>query len=295
MKVMICGSDGQLGWDCIRVFEVDNDIFPFNRTQLDITTLSGVQAAMAKVMPDVVINCAAFTQVDRCETEPQTAFNVNVLGAENLALTCARHQVKLIHISTDYVFDGNREPPLSWSEIDETHPVSVYGKTKLEGEVRIAGALENHVILRTAWLYGAHGGNFLKTMLRLTLANPEKQFKVVNDQFGSPTWSLRLALQIQRLLREEGKGLYHATSEGYCSWYELACFFLKRMEVPHNLIPCTTEEYPTPAVRPGNSILENRRLKLENINRMTGWRHGVEQFVSRYRNELLDAFKTDGR
>ena len=294
MKIMICGSDGQLGWDCIRVFEVDNDIFPFNRIQLDITDLQGVKHAVGRVMPDVIINCAAFTQVDQCEKDQKTAFDVNVLGAENLALSCAEHSVRLIHISTDYVFDGNRQPPLSWSETDETHPMSVYGKSKLEGEKLIAGALENHIILRTAWLYGAHGGNFLKTMLRLTLAHPEKEFKVVNDQYGCPTWSLRLALQIQRLLREEGRGVYHATSEGYCSWYELACFFLKKMEVPHCLVPCTTEEYPTLAPRPANSILENRRLKLENINRMTGWRHGVETFVSRYRNELLDEFKSNG-
>ena len=295
MKIMICGGDGQLGWDCVRVFKMDNEVFAFNRSQLDITELHGVEAAMDRVMPDVVINCAAFTQVDRCETQKEAAFNVNALGAEHVALACARHGARLVHISTDYVFDGKREPPLSWSETDEPHPVSVYGQTKLEGEHRIARVWENHLILRTAWLYGAHGSNFLKTMLRLTLAHPEKKFKVVDDQYGSPTWSLRLALQIQRLIREERQGLYHATSEGYCSWYELASFFLKKMEVPHCLTSCPTAEYPTPAVRPANSILENRRLKQENLNRMTGWRHGVEQFVSRFHNDLLRECGADAK
>jgi len=293
MKIMICGSNGQLGWDCIRVFGSDNEIFPFSRTQLDITDSHAVETTMAQVMPDGVINCAAFTQVDRCETEKKTAFEINTLGPEYLAKACARHRATLVHVSTDYVFDGERELPLAWSETDEPHPVSVYGQSKLEGEQRIAKAWENHIIVRTAWLYGAHGNNFLKTMLRLTLANPEKEFKVVDDQYGSPTWSLRLALQIERLLKEAGRGVYHATAEGYCSWYELAVFFLKKMEVPHNLIPCTTAEYPTPTSRPFNSILENKRLKQDNIHRMTGWRHGVEQFVSRFHDELLEAARTE--
>ncbi|SMC58978.1 dTDP-4-dehydrorhamnose reductase [Desulfocicer vacuolatum DSM 3385] len=293
MKIMICGSDGQLGWDCIRVFGADNEIFSFNRTQLDISDSHAVEDTVARVMPQVLINCAAFTHVDRCETEKETAFKINTLGPHHLAKACARHRATLVHVSTDYVFDGNRELPLAWSESDAPHPVSVYGQSKLEGEQKLATVWEDHIIVRTAWLYGAHGNNFLKTMLRLTLANPEKEFKVVDDQYGSPTWSLRLALQMERLVKEEGRGIYHATSEGYCSWYELAVFFLKKMDVPHNLIPCTTAQYPTPTARPFNSILENKRLKQENIHRMTGWRHGVEQFVSRFRNELLEAARLE--
>jgi len=293
MKIMICGSNGQLGWDCIRVFGADNEIVPFSHSQLDITDSHAVETTMDQLGPHVLINCAAFTQVDRCETEQETAFKINTLGPEYLAKACARHQILLVHVSTDYVFDGKRDLPLGWSETDEPRPMSVYGQSKLEGEKRIAGAWDNHIIVRSAWLYGAHGNNFLKTMLRLTLADPEKEFKVVDDQYGSPTWTLRLALQIERLVKQEGRGIYHATAEGYCSWYELAVFFLKKMEVSHHLIPCTTAEFPTPTSRPFNSILENNRLKQENNHRMTGWRHGVEQFVSRFRTELLEAARAE--
>ncbi len=287
MKILICGSHGQLGWDCGRVFEKNNEVSAFDLPELDITNKESVRNIFASSKPDVVINCAAYTQVDKCESERKAAWAVNVEGPENLAKECRGSGALLIHVSTDYVFDGTKEPPLFYLEADEVNPVSVYGETKLEGEKIVASITDNHIIVRTAWLYGIAGNNFLTTMLRLAPGSPEKPIKVVNDQFGSPTWSLHLALQIERLIQMKGQGVYHATSEGYCSWYELAVCFLKLMEVPSNIIPCTTEEYPTPARRPANSILENARLKHSGNNRMTGWRHGVEQFVSRYRQQLI--------
>lgn len=288
MKVLICGANGQLGWDCQRVFVKENEVIPYDIDQLDITDREKVEAVISGVMPDVVINCAAYTQVDRCETEQDIAHAVNVEAPGYIAKACKAVNALMIHISTDYVFDGLKEPPLSYNENDEVNPLSVYGKTKLDGERRVAEITENHMIVRTAWLYGINGNNFLKTMLRLALLTPEKQIKVVNDQFGSPTWSLRLALQIERLVQIKGQGVYHATSEGYCSWYELALYFLKQMEVPANIVPCTTEEYPTPAKRPANSILENGRLKRSDNNRMTGWRYGVDHFISRFGQQLID-------
>ncbi|MEA1968583.1 MAG: dTDP-4-dehydrorhamnose reductase [Thermodesulfobacteriota bacterium] len=291
MRIMICGGDGQLGRDCKRVFQNKNIVESLDLPILDITDSGSIKRELAKFSPDVVINCAAYTNVDKCEAENDAAFNVNANGPGNLAKICSESGSILIHVSTDYVFDGKKSPPLSYTEADKTAPISVYGKTKLEGEKLVALNTENYMIVRTAWLYGAAGANFLKTMLRLALADPEKEIKVVNDQFGSPTWSLRLALQIEKLVMEKGQGLYHATSEGYCSWYEFASYFLKKMGVKHCVVPCTTEEFPTPALRPGNSILENRRLKREKINSMTGWRHGVDQFVSRYRQELLEEYR----
>ena len=162
MKIMICGSGGQLGWDCIRVFEREHQVSAFNRNDLDICDARAVEQTVAKVSPDVVINCAAFTQVDQCETHEDIAFQVNALGPENLARACFCHGARLIHVSTDYVFDGDREPPLAWTEADEARPVSVYGRTKREGEIRVARTLPDHAILRTAWLYGARGNNFFK-------------------------------------------------------------------------------------------------------------------------------------
>jgi dTDP-4-dehydrorhamnose reductase len=142
--------------------------------------------------------------------------------------------------------------------------------------------------LRTAWLYGFRGGNFLKTILKLALKHPQEEIKVVKDQFGSPTWSYRLSIQIARLIAARGQGTYHATSEGYCTWYELARYFLEKMGIAHSLVPCTTDEYPTPASRPMNSILENRHLKTEDINLMPDWRDDLDEFVSLFRERLID-------
>ena len=295
MKILICGSNGQLGWDCNRVFQKKHDVTALNRDKLDITSKSHVLTAVDGFRPDVVINCAAYTRVDQCETYKNIAWAVNAGGAANIAEACEAFGACMLHVSTDYVFDGTKEPPAAYTELDETAPVSVYGSTKLEGEKLIASITDRHIIVRTAWLYGISGSNFLKTMLGLSLADPGKQLKVVSDQFGSPTWTLRLALQLMRLVDIDARGIYNASAEGYCSWYELAVCFLKKMDVPFNIIPCTTEEYPTPAARPRNSILENGRLKNGGNNLMTGWRHGLEQFVSRYRQELLNEVLADQR
>jgi dTDP-4-dehydrorhamnose reductase len=150
---------------------------------------------------------------------------------------------------------------------------------------------EDHIIIRTAWVYGIKGSNFPKTMLRLALSNPGGVIKVVNDQYGSPTWSYRLAEQIARLIEVDARGTYHATSEGYCTWYEVAEFFLDRMGVEYNIVPCSTEEYPTPAKRPANSILENMRLKKEGINLMPHWKDDIGVFIERYKMSLINEMK----
>lgn len=291
MKVLICGGNGQLGWDCQRVFGKENEVAAYDLPELDITDKGRVEDVISGFMPDVFINCAAYTQVDKCETEIELARLVNVDGPGFIAEACKAVNAAMVHISTDYVFDGAKEPPDAYTERDEVNPLSVYGKTKLEGERRVAQITDNHIIVRTAWLYGINGSNFLKTMLRLAMLNPEKQIKVVDDQFGSPTWSLRLALQLERLVQIKGQGIYHATAEGYCSWYELAVYFLKQIEVPFNIVPCTTADYPTAAKRPANSILENARLKRSDNNRMTGWRYGVDHFTARFGQQLIDEIR----
>jgi len=157
------------------------------------------------------------------------------------------------------------------------------------GERAVREVTEHHLIVRTAWLYGIQGHNFLKTMLKLTHANPSREFKVVSDQFGSPTWSYRLALQIEKLVEKGARGIYHATAEGVCTWYDLADYFLNKMNVPHCLVPCTSEEFPTAAVRPKNSILENRRLKEAGINIMAPWQDDVAQYIEQFGKQLLQS------
>jgi len=287
MKILICGGKGQLGTDCHAILGPKHRVMSVDLDELDIADRSQVEEAVTAFGPDVILNCAAYTAVDACESRSELAWQVNALGPENLAVAAKRHGVRLVHISTDYVFDGKKTPPEPYVETDETHPVSCYGRSKLAGEAAVKKATDNYVILRTAWLYGIGGPNFLKTMLRLTLKDSTRQIRVVNDQFGSPTWSYRLALQIEKLIQAGGQGVYHATSEGHGTWYQLASEFLDRMAVSHCLIPCTTAEYPTPAARPINSILENRRLKQSGINLMQDWRSDLAEFVATYRDRLI--------
>ena len=288
MKIMIVGNKGQLGSDSEKVLDKNYEIFAVDLPELDMTNLAAVETMVRDFVPDVILNCAAYTQVDRCETEKKLAWDVNVKGPENLALCARKHGGQLIHVSTDYVFDGMKKIPMPYMENDEPRPLSYYGVTKLESETAVQRAIDRHILLRTAWMYGIGGQNFLKTMLKLAVNKPGIEVKVVNDQYGSPTWSYRLALQILKLIEKSGRGTYHATAEGYCTWYELAKYFLEKMDVPHRLVPCSSEEYPTPAARPKNSILENRRLKEENINVMTFWQADIDAFVAGFRERLID-------
>jgi dTDP-4-dehydrorhamnose reductase len=287
MKIMITGANGQLGKECDGILRKRYEIKALTRDEMDITNISDVDMRIKQFLPDVIINCAAYTKVDQCETEKDAAWRVNVVGVKNLAGCAEKYGSRLIHVSTDYVFDGRKRVPEPYVETDETNPISYYGRTKLEGERAVEGATDRFIIVRTAWLYGIGGHNFLKTMLKLSFLSSDNKIKVVNDQFGSPTWTYRLALQIEKLIETNYLGIFHATAEGYCTWYELADYFLKKMDVPRTLIPCTTLEYPTPACRPVNSILENRNLKDKEINIMAHWKTDVDEFVLNFRKVLI--------
>jgi dTDP-4-dehydrorhamnose reductase len=202
MKILITGGTGQLGRDCTSVLENGHEIFSVASRDLDISDGMAVEVFVQGLAPDVILNCAAFTRVDDCETAKALAWKVNVEGPRYLAAAAQASKARMIHISTDYVFDGKKPIPDPYTENDKTHPLSHYGLTKLEGEKAVCGETDRYTIIRTAWLYGAHGGNFLKTMLRLTLNDPHKTIQVVHDQFGSPTWSYRLAEQIERVMAE---------------------------------------------------------------------------------------------
>ncbi len=291
MKILITGGDGQLGSDCLKVLHRKYDVLAVDLKELDITNPDAVEETVRHFTPDVLINCAAYTRVDDCETERELAWKVNVDGPRNLSLSVGKTGGKLIHISTDYIFNGKKPHNEPYEENDATEPLSYYGRTKLESELVIQKLIDSHIIIRTAWVFGVNGHNFLKTMLKLALNNPGKEIKVVNDQYGSPTWSYRLAQQIDKLIEIDGQGTYHATSEGYCTWYELAVYFLEKMGVEHHIDPCSTNEYPTPAVRPKNSILENKRLKQEGINLMPRWQDGIDQFVKNFKWTLINEKK----
>ncbi|HHO49177.1 MAG TPA: dTDP-4-dehydrorhamnose reductase [Desulfobacteraceae bacterium] len=286
MKILITGAKGQLGRDCAQVLGAAHAVSAFGSRELDI----GDRAAVTDLMRsgfDLVLNCAAYTAVDGCETDREQCWRVNADGPGILAAACARQGSRLIHISTDYVFDGAKPPPQAYTEEDPVGPLSQYGLSKLEGEQRIRERTPDHLIIRTAWLYGIGGRNFLKTMLRLAVGDPKRPIRVVNDQFGSLTWTRRLAGQIRVLVDSGLTGTIHATAEGRGSWYEGARLFLEAMGVAFTIEPCTTADYPTPTRRPVNSILENGVLKKKGLNRMVPWEEDVLEFARVHREELL--------
>ena len=276
MKIFIVGNKGQLGTDCSQVL-ADYEVFGADLPELDASDRGQCREALDACRPDVVVNCAAFTAVDVCETEKSAAWKANVDAPRWMAEWCRDHSAFLVHVSTDYVFDGERELYQPYVESDETGPVSEYGRSKLAGEKAVADVFDHFAVLRTAWLYGVSGNNFLYTMLNLSREG--RSLKVVNDQFGSPTWSHTLARQIRLVMEKKETGLFHATSEGVCSWYDLACTFLELMEQRYDITPCRTMEYPTPAKRPINSILENERLKKQGVNLFCNWKEELASFV----------------
>lgn len=286
MNILITGGNGQLGKDCQIIFNKTHSVASVDIDTLDITDFKAVKDFINQVKPEAIVNCAAFTQVDACETRQELAWAANVKGPENLAICAKESGARLIHMSTDYVFDGKKKPPAPYLETDATNPSSYYGRTKLEGEQAISLHMENYAILRTAWLYGFYGNNFLKAILKKALSG--QRLKVINDQFGSPTWSFRLAEQIKRIVESSARGIYHASSEGYCTWYELAEYFLEKMNLPHDVSPCATEEYPLPAPRPKNSILENQRLKAQGLNIMKHWQGDLDEFIEKHGAQLIN-------
>jgi dTDP-4-dehydrorhamnose reductase len=287
MKIAIIGAGGQLGSDCCQLLSAKNETIGCDLPRVDIGDKESIDRFLQEARPQVIINCAAYTAVDACETETALSWKINADGPKYLAQAANRLGSRLIHISTDYIFDGKKPVPEVYLETDTPNPLSAYGRSKLAGEQAVVESCDNYVILRTAWLYSAYGKNFPKTMLKLAVSNPGRELKVVNDQFGSLTWSRTLTKQIAMLLDSNLTGIMHATSEGYSSWYEAARYFLDAMGVTYSMRPCTTAEYPTAATRPANSILENKVLKDAGISCFGSWQEHIDQFVADNRETLL--------
>lgn len=287
MKLLVVGSRGQLGSDCCALLNEENEITGCDIPVIDITSKDSVDSYISEIQPEVIINCAAYTAVDGCESELDLSWKVNAEGPKYLAQAAQKIGSRLIQVSTDYIFDGNRVAPQPYFESDSPNPLSQYGRSKLAGEEAVAENCSNYVILRTAWLYSSTGKNFLKTILRLVTQDSKRELKVVDDQYGSLTWSYTLAQQIQKLLRSDLTGVMHTTSEGYSTWYQAAKYFLDTMDVPYAMRPCTTAEYPTPAHRPANSILENKVLNDAGLSTFVDWKDDINSFVAKHREDLL--------
>lgn len=279
MKILIFGACGQLGGDLIEAFKGEETI-GLDYEEADISNPEGVSGCFDKYRPDFVINAAAMTDVPGCEKDDIKAFTVNALGAKFIACNCMRLGAGLIHISTDYVFDGNKASP--YEEDDAPSPLNVYGLTKLCGEYYVRAAMEKFFIVRTSGLYGLHkcrgkGGNFIDTMLRLS--KEKKEIKVVSDEVLTPTYTKDLAEQIKELMKAPSSGVFHATSEGYCSWYEFAEAIFGFLGIKVNLVKVSQKEFGSAVKRPRYSVLENKRLKSLGLNKMRDWKVALEDYL----------------
>lgn len=275
MKILITGAYGMLGSDLREVLK-NFELICTGSKDLDITDEEKVIDFINEKQPDLVVNAAAYTAVDDCETHYDDAYAVNAIGPKNLAIACNKIDIPLIHVSTDYVFDGTKRTPLV--ETDKLGPKSAYGKTKLEGEKFIQENTDKYFILRTAWLYGLNGNNFVKTML--SLAENHDEISVVNDQVGSPTYSFDLAIAITNLLHSDKYGIYHVTNEGECSWYEFSKLIFELSDVDVKVIPVSTEEFPRPAPRPHYSVLSNKKWNSSGFVPMRDYKEALGEYLS---------------
>ncbi len=289
MKVLIAGGQGQIGTDLQAVLRGEFEVLAPGKVDLDITQGSSIARFLDQGRPSYCVNAAAFTKVDACETERDLAWRTNGEGPGFLAWACRERGIPLLQLSTDYVFDGAKPPDEAYREEDPTAPLSFYGISKLEGERQVTSLGGEALILRTAWVYGIQGHNFLKAVLKRALAG--QALKVVNDQWGAPTWSHRISQQIRRLIEADAGGVIHAAAEGKTTWFEVAQAFFQLMDIRVELNSCTTAEYPTPARRPANSRLENRRLRELGLNEMRDWREDLAAFVEEYRDRLIEEAK----
>jgi dTDP-4-dehydrorhamnose reductase len=276
MKVLVTGVKGQLGYDVVReltkrgIEAVGTDI-----NDMDITDAESVQKVIKQASPDAVIHCAAYTAVDAAEENEAVCRKINVDGTQNIANVCKELDIKMIYISTDYVFNGQGERP--WEPDDVKGPQSVYGQTKYEGELTVQNTLEKYFIVRIAWVFGINGKNFVKTMLKLS--ENHDRITVVNDQFGSPTYTYDLSRLLVDMVLTDKYGVYHATNEGICSWYEFACAIFKEAGINIEVVPVSTAEYGAKATRPYNSRMSKEKLTENGFEKLPSWQDALKRYL----------------
>ncbi|WP_163859867.1 dTDP-4-dehydrorhamnose reductase [Paenibacillus elgii] len=275
MKVLVTGAKGQLGTDLVKIFKEQFIVYGLGRAELDITNLEQTKQVIYELQPDIIVHAAAYTAVDLAETDEEKAYRVNGVGTRNLAICAEQVGAKMCYISTDYVFDGASTTP--YREYDNTNPLSVYGKSKRAGELLVQSLCSKYFIVRTSWVYGIHGNNFVKTMMKL--AKEREHIKVVNDQYGSPTYTVDLACFLKELIITEKYGIYHSSNTGICTWYEFAKAIFEEIDAKVILEPCSTEEFPRPAPRPMYSAMEHLSIKINDFSDLRDWRLALKEYI----------------
>lgn len=282
MRILVTGVRGQLGHDVVEELEKRGiEAVGVDIQEMDITDAASVDKVIGEAHVDAVIHCAAYTAVDAAEENEDVCRRVNRDGTRNIAEVCRKLDIKMIYISTDYVFSGEGTRP--WEPEDERAPKSVYGQTKYEGELAVQELLDKYFIVRIAWVFGINGKNFVKTMLGL--AEKYDTIRVVNDQFGSPTYTYDLAGLLVDMVLTDKYGIYHATNEGICSWYEFACAIFKEAGIAMNVVPVSTEEYGAKAGRPANSRMSKEKLTENGFRRLPSWQDALRRYIAVLKEE----------
>ncbi|MGB9794743.1 dTDP-4-dehydrorhamnose reductase [Caldisericum exile] len=283
MKIIILGAKGQLGREFEEYLKEKAEIHSFSHSELDVLNQELVIKKFQEIKPDVVINCSAYTKVDKAEEDKEECIRVNAEGAKNVSYASYKVGAKVIYFSTDYVFDG--EKGSSYTELDSPNPLSTYGRSKLLGEIYIKDHNPNFLILRISWLYGIYGRNFVKTIINK--AKKEKELRIVNDQIGSPTYTLDVVKQTWKLIQMDKVGLYHSANQGETTWYEFTKRIIEKLNLNVKIYPIKMEEYPVLAKRPKYSALDNYLLKLGGINMMGDWESALSEFLTSYSSLLI--------
>lgn len=279
MRILVTGAKGMLGTDLVPILEKDgHEVTATDIEEMDITVPDQIIEMVRTTKPAIIIHCAAYTQVDKAEEEPDKAFLINGKGTENIALVCRDFGIDLCYLSTDYVFNGEKEEP--YVPEDKTNPVNTYGASKLAGENAILQSVEKFYIIRTSWLYGKNGKNFVKTIL--DLAKSQNEIKVVDDQIGSPTWTVSLARAMSKLIGTGKYGTYHVTdkTDGGISWYGFAEAIVGLSHLDCRVIPVTSSEFARPAKRPKNSVLDLSKIKLTLNEDAAVWKEALKNFFA---------------
>jgi len=277
MKLLVTGAAGMLGTEVCEVTARGHDVRGVDIADFDICDLAATQEAVLGAGPEMVVHCAAWTDVDGCERDPRLAFAQNARGTWNVAAACAQAGSALLYISTDFVFDGEKRDP--YTEFDQPNPLSAYGASKLAGEVAVRSLVPRHYIVRTAWLFGRHGRSFVRTILEA--AKKKDELRVVADQFGSPTYARDLAKAILELIVSGllAPGTYHLANTGACSWAELAAEALRLAGSKTRVAPIPASEWPSPTPRPAYSALRSRWLELQGLPALRPWQEALADFV----------------
>lgn len=276
MKVLVTGVKGQLGYDVVKHLEKrGHQPIGVDRDEMDLMDNEAIRTFIMNLKPEAIIHCAAYTAVDKAEEEVDTCYQINAESVKVIAQCAKALDVKMIYISTDYVFDGTKEG--EYVETDLPNPINVYGASKLKGEQYVQALLEKYYIVRISWVFGVNGNNFIKTMRRLGAERDE--LNIINDQVGSPTYTADLAPLLVDMMETNKYGIYHATNEGFCSWYEFANEIFKQSRIEVKTNPITTDQYPTAAKRPMNSKMSKAKLKANGFSILLTWQQSLADYI----------------